>query len=91
MQDRSSGVGGAFGGGDGGGGQFQKRRGAEKILFNVTIVTIIIFASLSIWNLVRHQEEGVETNVQAPTIEVETRNIEATTEDGQPVEVTPEE
>jgi len=53
MQDRSSGAGGLFGGGGGGGAEFyQRRRGMEKIIFISTIVTVSIFALLSILNLI---------------------------------------
>ena len=41
FQQRGAGLGGAFGGGDGFG--FNTRRGAEKVLFNVTIVISILF------------------------------------------------
>jgi protein translocase SecG subunit len=41
LQQRGAGLGGAFGAGDGFG--FNTRRGAEKILFNVTIVIGILF------------------------------------------------
>tara|TARA_Y100000310_G_scaffold103640_1_gene102030 strand:- start:3433 stop:3663 length:231 start_codon:yes stop_codon:yes gene_type:complete len=48
LQTRDSGgLGGAFGGG-GDGGTFNKRRGAEKILFNSTIIAGILFAIVSI-------------------------------------------
>lgn len=41
FQQRGAGLGGAFGGGDGFG--FNTRRGAEKVLFNMTIVVSILF------------------------------------------------
>lgn len=41
LQQRGAGLGGAFGGGDGFG--FNTRRGAEKILFNGTILIGILF------------------------------------------------
>ncbi len=49
IQDRSSGVGGAFGGGEGS--VYQTRRGMEKFVFIATIVSIITFSGLSILNL----------------------------------------
>ncbi|MDP3725567.1 MAG: preprotein translocase subunit SecG [bacterium] len=42
MQQSGAGVGGAFGGADGGG--FYTRRGFEKFLFQATIVIAILFA-----------------------------------------------
>ena len=42
LQQTGAGVGGAFGGSDGGG--FNTRRGMEKVLFRVTIVLAILFA-----------------------------------------------
>ncbi len=51
IQERSSGVGGVFGGGEGGG-FYQRRRGLEKIVFISTIVFGIIFAALSILKLI---------------------------------------
>ncbi len=41
FQQRGAGLGGAFGGGDGFG--FNTRRGAEKVLFNATILISILF------------------------------------------------
>ena len=42
VQQNSSGAGGTFGGGDGGGIQYT-RRGAEKVIFNATIIVAILF------------------------------------------------
>ena len=42
MQQSGAGVGGAFGGADGGG--FYTRRGFEKVLFQTTIILAILFA-----------------------------------------------
>jgi len=42
MQQSDAGLGSAFGGGDGGGGG-HTRRGAEKTLFNATILVAILF------------------------------------------------
>lgn len=41
LQERGAGLGGAFGGGDGFG--YNSRRGAEKIIFQATIVIGILF------------------------------------------------
>jgi len=43
LQRSDAGVGGTFGGGDGGSGHF-KRRGMEKIFFNGTVIVAILFA-----------------------------------------------
>jgi preprotein translocase subunit SecG len=52
IQERSAGMG-AFGGGGGGEGSgfYQKRRGMEKTLYIITIVLIVLFAGLSLVNL----------------------------------------
>ncbi|MBI2046343.1 MAG: preprotein translocase subunit SecG [Parcubacteria group bacterium] len=42
IQQSSAGAGGAFGGGDGSGIQYT-RRGAEKVIFNATVITAICF------------------------------------------------
>lgn len=52
LQDRSSGVGGAFGGGDAGG-FYQRRRGVERFLFVLTVVSLISFVGLSLLNFSR--------------------------------------
>jgi len=44
LQRSDEGVGGAFGGGEGGGSGHFKRRGVEKILFQSTVVIAILFA-----------------------------------------------
>ena len=46
MQSKTSGLSGAFGGDDSQG-TFQTRRGLEKLVFNVTIVTGVLFALVS--------------------------------------------
>jgi len=51
LQDRTSGTGGVFGGGEAGG-VYQRRRGLEKSLFTATIVFAIAFAVLSALALV---------------------------------------
>lgn len=51
LQERSSGLSGIFGGGDLGGGNYQTRRGLEKIIFGATIVLVIALAALSLLNL----------------------------------------
>lgn len=52
MQDKSSGVGGLFGGGSGGDLIASKRRGMEKTIFNATIGVVVTFVILSILNLI---------------------------------------
>lgn len=49
LQERSSGIGGLFGGG--GEGVYQTRRGVEKLLFYATVIAIIVFAGLALLNL----------------------------------------
>ncbi|MGM0482645.1 MAG: preprotein translocase subunit SecG [Patescibacteria group bacterium] len=51
MQRSDAGLGGAFGGGDASSANFYTKRGAEKILFNATIVIAILFALSSFANL----------------------------------------
>lgn len=46
LQDRSSGTGGVFGGGESGG-VYQRRRGLEKSLFIATIIFSVAFTVLS--------------------------------------------
>jgi protein translocase SecG subunit len=48
-QERSSGVSGMFGGGEGG--FYQARRGVEKVIFGGTIGLVALFAILSLLNL----------------------------------------
>jgi preprotein translocase subunit SecG len=43
IQQSDAGLGSAFGGGDGGGGGGHTRRGAEKTIFNATIIIAILF------------------------------------------------
>lgn len=43
LQQSDASLGGAFGGGENGGGIQHTRRGAEKVLFNTTIITGILF------------------------------------------------
>lgn len=50
LQERSSGMSGLFGGGEGG--FYQARRGMEKAFFIATIVLVILFIGLAIWQLV---------------------------------------
>ncbi|MFB6212554.1 MAG: preprotein translocase subunit SecG [Candidatus Magasanikbacteria bacterium] len=50
LQERSSGLSGAFGGSSGT--PYQKRRGLEKFIHWGTIVTAILFALLAVLNLI---------------------------------------
>ncbi len=47
LQARGAGLGSAFGGSSGGS-VFKTRRGVERLIFNITIVFIILFAAVSI-------------------------------------------
>ena len=51
LQERSSGLGGILGGG-GEGEFYASRRGLEKIIFGATIILVILFAALSLIQLV---------------------------------------
>lgn len=51
LQQRGSSLGGAFGG-DNFSSTFYKRRGAEKFLFNLTIIVSILFFASAVANLV---------------------------------------
>lgn len=50
LQQRGASLGGAFGGGDGFG--YNTRRGAEKILFNATIVVAVFFVASTLIALI---------------------------------------
>ncbi|AKM77869.1 MAG: hypothetical protein UX49_C0026G0002 [Candidatus Wolfebacteria bacterium GW2011_GWC2_46_275] len=52
LQERSSGLSGAFGGGTEGG-TYQTRRGFERIIFGATIVIAVAFAALSLVDLIK--------------------------------------
>ncbi|MBI1838799.1 MAG: preprotein translocase subunit SecG [Candidatus Colwellbacteria bacterium] len=52
IQDRSSGVSGVFGGGESGG-FYQKRRGAERLIFAGTIALSVLFAAISVLSLLK--------------------------------------
>jgi protein translocase SecG subunit len=49
LQERTSGASGLFGGG--GGGYYQARRGMEKAIFYATIVLVIAFVALAVYQL----------------------------------------
>ena len=51
LQQTGAGLGGAFGGSDSSSG-FHTRRGAEKILFNATIVIAILFSATAFLTLI---------------------------------------
>jgi len=51
LQERSAGLSGIFGGE--GGGFYQTRRGLEKIIFVSTIVLLIVFVGLAVFQLIR--------------------------------------
>lgn len=52
LQERTSGLSGAFGG-SGEGGAYQTRRGFERIIFAATIVIAVAFAVLSLISLTK--------------------------------------
>lgn len=48
LQQRGGGIGSVFGGGGGGSGDaFRSRRGVEKMLHNLTVVLVILYASIA--------------------------------------------
>jgi protein translocase SecG subunit len=49
LQERSSGMSGLFGGGEGG--FYQARRGMERIIFVSTIVLTVLFVGVAVWQL----------------------------------------
>lgn len=51
LQARGAGLGSAFGG-MGGGSVFKTRRGVERLVFNITIVFVILFALVSLLSTV---------------------------------------
>ena len=50
LQERSSGISGLLGGE--GGGFYQARRGMEKVVFYITIVSIVLFVGIAVYRLV---------------------------------------
>lgn len=48
LQVRGAGLGSAFGGIGSGGSMFKTRRGVERLIFNMTIVFVVLFAVISI-------------------------------------------
>lgn len=50
LQERSAGMSGLFGGGEGGG-IYQTRRGLEKIVFYATIIGSIVFVAIAVAQL----------------------------------------
>lgn len=49
LQVRGAGLGSAFGSASTSSGTFKTRRGIEKLLFNFTIIFVIVFAAVSLW------------------------------------------
>ena len=82
IQDRSSGVGGAFGGGEGS--VYQTRRGVERFIFIGTVILVIIFSGLSILNL--YTRDRIAATTPAPAAEI--GGITAVDENGNPADVT---
>ncbi len=52
LQEQSSDTPGAFGGGAGGSGFYQTRRGLEKFMFGATVFCAVLFVCLAVLNLV---------------------------------------
>jgi preprotein translocase subunit SecG len=53
LQARGAGLGSAFGGSSAGS-VFKTRRGVEKLIFNITIVFVVLFAIVSLLSAVLH-------------------------------------
>lgn len=53
LQARGAGLGSAFGGSSAGS-VFKTRRGVEKLIFNITIVFVVLFAIVSVFSMVIH-------------------------------------
>ena len=51
LQERSSGASGLLGGGDSTHSFYQARRGVERLIFRATIILVIVFAVLSVFQL----------------------------------------
>jgi len=54
LQARGAGLGSAFGGSSAGS-VFKTRRGVERLIFNITIVFIVLFAVISVLSSAIHQ------------------------------------
>lgn len=52
LQERSSGSSGLWGGASGDGGFYQVRRGLEKVVFVMTVVLVVAFIALALFDLV---------------------------------------
>jgi preprotein translocase subunit SecG len=53
LQARGAGLGSAFGG-TSAGSVFKTRRGVEKLVFNITVVFVVLFAAISVFSMVVH-------------------------------------
>jgi len=53
LQARGAGLGSAFGG-TSAGSVFKTRRGVEKLVFNITIFFVVLFATISVLSMVVH-------------------------------------
>ena len=53
LQARGAGLGSAFGG-TSAGSVFKTRRGVEKLVFNITIFFVVLFAAISVLSMVVH-------------------------------------
>ncbi len=53
LQARGAGLGSAFGGSSAGS-VFKTRRGVEKLVFNITIVFVVLFAVVSVLSMIAH-------------------------------------
>lgn len=88
LQDRSSGVGGAFGSSDAGG-FYQRRRGVERFLFGLTIIMMTGFVSMSLLNLTRFGRGPIAPEAAPQAEDIQLGDIQVETSDGSTVKVEP--
>ncbi len=81
LQDRSSGVGGAFGSSDTGG-FYQRRRGVERFLFGFTVACLVVFMGLSLLNITRFSPKPAPVAAPQEIPEIGDIQIETTSPDG---------
>ena len=54
LQVRGAGLGSAFGGSGSGGSMFKTRRGVDRLVFNMTIIFVVLFAVISVLSAAFH-------------------------------------
>lgn len=84
LQQRDSDLSGFLGGGAGGGGFYQQRRGMERMFFVLTIVLVVVFAGLALYNVFY-----TPTVVSTPDTASSTPNITINASSSAPITITP--